>query len=534
VVIGLGPVVLVGGHQGIGGAQPPVRDAPFAQGPRAVGLRGEHYGLLAPTDPIAQRVSRVFEKIVRVAGRRPGTILEIHVLDTPRLIAEALPGGSVVVARGMVDLLGATDDGLAFHHGLLLGASGGGAQPTLPPPALELEADRLGLLYAMLAGYRARSAVRALERIVAMVGSSPLHPDPRSRAAGLRVSIRDIGAQLELFPLGLVYSALGDYEEAVGVYRTFESAFPSREVYNNLGVSYHRWALLSKPDEGWRRSIMADARSRARATIKGAAGETIPPHLQAAISAYRFAVDADPDYAVGHSNLGLAYLDAGQPEFAIGHLKLALAADGTLKTAWNNRGVAYAVAGDLNRAQTDFLRASDLDPAYPDPHANLARLYELQGRRELATVERELYERLRRGGRPSGGDPPPESLAGYRVGGDPGELLRPAPGVVTLTVAMGVAQPPLQVAVEDAGALVAVLRRGRIELLGTMEGFPGRTAAGVAIGAHTTAVQSAYGSPARIEPGIGGDLWIYPRHGLAVLIVGGVVRAWYLTPRGQG
>jgi predicted Zn-dependent protease len=384
-----------------------IQEAPFSQGQRGIGIQGEQYGIVRSTDQVAQHVERIFTKLLRVSGKRPGAVFEVYVLDTPKILAEALPGGVVVISQGAVNLTDGDDNALAFllahevahvirdHHGLLSSYRQirvtGSSVPASPKrkdsgtalQAMELEADRLGLLYTSLSGYRVRSAVPILEKVIAHTGSSPFHPRPDQRAETLHATIRQIRVHLELFSLGLVYLTTGHYEEAARIYETFASLFPSREVYSNLGVAYHKWALLYQQDDGWARSVMIDSQTRARATLKDigkmrphAAGEKhrlFKKYMDRAREVYQLAVDSDPDYAIGHNNLGLVYLEAGEYDFAIGEFKRALRLDPNLSITWNNRAVAYAKNGDFQRAKADFLQAANLDQAYPDPHANLAR-----------------------------------------------------------------------------------------------------------------------------------------------------------------
>ncbi len=105
-------VLLLAALSAVAAAQP--REPPLAEGRRTLSVQGERYGVLADEHPLTARVHRIFERIVRAAGRRPGSALEVHVLDTPRVVAESLRGGLVVVSRGFVDLTRGDDHALAF------------------------------------------------------------------------------------------------------------------------------------------------------------------------------------------------------------------------------------------------------------------------------------------------------------------------------------------------------------------------------------------------------------------------------------
>ena len=96
-------------------AQP--RELPLVEGRRALSLHGDRYGIVPLDEASVQRTRAVFDKVVRAAGRRPGLVLDLSVLDTPRVVGQALPGGQIVISRGLLDLTGGDDNALAFVVG---------------------------------------------------------------------------------------------------------------------------------------------------------------------------------------------------------------------------------------------------------------------------------------------------------------------------------------------------------------------------------------------------------------------------------
>lgn len=542
-------------------------EAPFAQGQRALSIQGEQYGVLPVTHPLAHRVDRIFTKLLRVSGKRPGVVFEVYVLDTPKILVQAMPGGAVAISRGAVDETRGDDNALAFllaheiahvirdHHGLLssyqqisvTGPSHSVAsrkeEEARTLQAMELEADRLGLLYASLAGYRGRSAIPILQRVVALTGSSPFHPDPSQRAEAIQASMRQITAHLELFSLGLIYMATGQYEEASKIFETFASLYPSREVYNNLGVTYHKWALLYKGDDGWFRSAMVDSQTRARATLRDIA--KVPPptqpqdvhplfgkYMDRALSAYRLAVESDPDYAIGHNNLGLVYLEAGEYDFAIGEFKRALRVDPKLPAAWNNRGIAYLKNGDAEQAKADFLQATALDPTYPAPHGNLARLYGQTGKADLAASARREFDRLKIVRSPRRSPTPGESISGVRVGMEVPKTFNEVSGTLFFSIPLGLRdEDSLRILVREQIGVVIATRQGKTEVIGATEGYRGRSALGITIGASAKQLRNVYRPPAWREEGQAGQLWVYPDHGVIFVLIGDRVASWWLSTR---
>lgn len=548
----------------------PADGTPLSQGERALGIRGESYPRLLESHPLTARVKAVFDRVLRVSGRRPGTIVELYVLDTPKILAEALPGGYVVASRGLVELAGQDDDALAFllghevahqilgHHDLLEtrrrlafqrspGAPPGAPETTSTHQALELEADRLGVLFAALAGYRPRAAVPILQRVVEQAGSSPFHPDPRRRASDIRSTIESISDHVHLFDVGVLYLATGKYEAAIRTFGAFQSLFPSREVYSNLGLAYHRQAMLYGPPEELRRALVIDPGTRAaalawepqarRPRLRGGAEGSREPHpvfrdsMRRAITAYRLAVESDPEYAVGHLNLGAAHLDLGEYDFAIGEFKKALALDPQLKAAHLDRGVAYLKNADPARAEVDFRRAAELGPADPDPHVNLSFLYRALGRAEDARREAEAAaaRASRQGQARSGAPSGRESLGSISVGQAEEQARRalgPAPTRV-LSVPMGLGQE-ISVLVYDALGISLVSRNGRIEAMMVREGYAGRLASGVAIGAAQAEVEGRYGRPGVEDGTPDRRLWVFPSSRLVVLLQANRVAACWI------
>ena len=249
-----------------GTARAETKEPPLAESRRALIVQGQRYGTLGDQHPLAAKVREVFGRIVRAAGQRPGLALEVHVLDTPRLILEALRGGLVVVSRGFVEFARGDEHALAWglghevahlvrdHHAILdsLGVLGATVTPGADPRsdqvvrayrAMELDADRLGALFATLAGYRASAAAPTVVALAERAGPDLFHPNPKERAAAIRTKLAEISDHLELFQLGVFLTATGRYLDGAQVLEHFLSMFPSREVLAAVGVAYHKEAL---------------------------------------------------------------------------------------------------------------------------------------------------------------------------------------------------------------------------------------------------------------------------------------------------
>ncbi|MDE2179458.1 MAG: tetratricopeptide repeat protein [candidate division NC10 bacterium] len=546
------------------GSQP---EAPFSRGQRAVNLQGEQYGTVPITDPVARRVNDVFAKLIRVSGKRPGAVFEVYLLNTQKILVQAMPGGAVLISRGAADLTNGDDHALAFllaheiahevrdHHGLLGSFQKiplAGASQLVPTQrqaedgravqGIELEADRLGLLFTSLAGYRAKAAIPILERVIALTGSGPFHPDPRSRARNIREAIEQISAQVELFNVGVFYLTIGQYQVAAKIFDNFQSLFPSREVYANQGVAYHKLALQHRLDDGLRRSLMIDPETLAKMVGRDTPGTRLRTRgsvtdpvfsaaMERAVSAYRLAVEIDPDYTMGHNNLGVAYLDLGEYDYAIGEFKRALRAVPELRVAYLNRGVAYLKNGDTARAEADLQRAAALDPTDPDPHVNLSHLYHHNGKSGSAQQEAKAAEWLESQRRVNTGAVGRRREAmGAIVIGMPVDLAKHALGgspTRTLSVSVNLADE-LTVLIYEAQGVILVARGGRVEAVSATEGYRGKTVGGIGIGGAVREVQIKHGYPPRVAETLIDHLWHYPGQALVMVITGDHVARWWI------
>ena len=101
-----------------------------------------------------------------------------------------------------------------------------------------------------------------------------------------------------------------------------------------------------------------------------------------AIRCYQRALAGCPDLADAHNNLGRVVHDLGR-ELAVaeGHYRLALCFAPGVALYWFNLGVVVEDLGRVAEAITAYEQALALDASFSDAHFNLARLYELAGRR---------------------------------------------------------------------------------------------------------------------------------------------------------
>jgi tetratricopeptide (TPR) repeat protein len=530
--------------------------SPLGEAQRAFQLQGAHYGTLPDDDPAVLRARAIFKKIVRVAGSPPGASLSLFVLATPKIIAQSHGRGIIVISLGLLDRFGPAEEGLAFalgheiahqvraHDELLKGLvrSSPGPNALTPSPqdlrtfqVLELDADRLGVLYASLAGYRVRAAAQTIAEITEELGPDEYHPDARLRAREVRRQIDTVLDHHEVYLLGLACLAMGRLEVAARIFEEFQSIYPSRELFLNVGVAYHKMALRYAGDDEFQRSILIDPRSRIVTTMRGPDQPTHPlfrQYLERATEAYRQAVNMDPGDPISHSNLGVAYLDGGQYEYALGEFRAALTADAGFVAAYNNRGIAYAKMGDLKRAETDLLDAASRDPQGVAAFRNLKAVYQQAGNAAEARKADEALTRLERA-RVPGTEPPGVMRVGdLRIGmaweeaeriQGPGALRQIA---VPLSVTPG---DDLVLRIYGGKGLAVATEKGMVSAIGVLERGAAKLPGGAGIGMTGERLRQVLGTPGRIEGVREAVMWVYPDRGVVACVANGKVSGLWLV-----
>ena len=113
--------------------------------------------------------------------------------------------------------------------------------------------------------------------------------------------------------------------------------------------------------------------------------------FEAAVPAWRKALDLSPDDARAHNNLGVALAENGKIDEAIAEYRKSLELDAGSSQTSNNLGSALAQTGRMDEATASFQRALELDPDNPRAHNNLGGALAESGRLV------EAIEHLRRG-----------------------------------------------------------------------------------------------------------------------------------------
>jgi len=102
--------------------------------------------------------------------------------------------------------------------------------------------------------------------------------------------------------------------------------------------------------------------------------------FEAAVPAWRKALELSPDDARAHNNLGVALAENRKIDEAIAEYRKSLELDGGSSQTNNNLGSALAEAGRMSEATACFERALELDPENPRAHSNLGGALTESGR----------------------------------------------------------------------------------------------------------------------------------------------------------
>ena len=244
----------------------------------------------------------------------------------------------------------------------------------------EYDADKNGMMLALRAGYSAHEALMSFRIMDEKLGYSGFealgvnHPSFKERLAELDTAQASLWRSMGAFQNGAYFLAIEQYAPAEDCFKHVTEEFPDAvEAWVNLGYArLMRYAdsLNSEDVKRYQIGQLAVGAFYARpdslrAKIRGINGELWNDTLEALENANRL----NPDAALVHENLGLAYLihPSGAPQLdkAVPYLEHAAtlaekerALDGESRAAIKiNLAVAYAAAGRIQEADVQLSSA---------------------------------------------------------------------------------------------------------------------------------------------------------------------------------
>ena len=395
----------------------------------------EHLGGQVDDPRLVARLDRIFQRLV-VATDRGDLRYHLFVVASPVKNAFAAPGGRIFVTRGMIDAvrqrMGDRDElyaallGHELAHAALrhtperwkyvqtvindARASRDDMERALTTVMTgmtrqaEYEADQYGALYMYRAGYNPRYAMELHVQFARVFGDIPEgldHPTFADRSARLKDFLIELRGRVREFERAHKKLERGDFAGAARGYEIFLAVLPmNAPAHMNLGVARHRQALgRLGTDQKYKRSTDLDPDARAAAIELHSTGTPRPdPRLDQALlreaaAEYKTALRLDPGYALARVNYGALLLDLGDVKNATRVLERAVqtAPGQGMAMAWNNLGVAYAMAKDVRKAEDALARAGKLDGKLADPWFNLGVVWADGGQKDKAVGAFEQY-----------------------------------------------------------------------------------------------------------------------------------------------
>lgn len=115
----------------------------------------------------------------------------------------------------------------------------------------EIQADDVGLLATILAGYETFGVYEKWIDKIYTIEQMPTHvmgyPSKSDRKELAKLRIEKVMGLQAMYKSGYFLTLLDDFNQAIDLFNCLLNEFPSREIYNNLGVCYLR-KVLAKTD----------------------------------------------------------------------------------------------------------------------------------------------------------------------------------------------------------------------------------------------------------------------------------------------
>jgi tetratricopeptide (TPR) repeat protein len=322
----------------------------------------KHYKQVTRTEKY-ELAKEVFDNVLAVADKPTGVLPELYVFSNLEFgKVFALPDGSVILPLSVIDfclrdrrhtkaqlafLLGHEIKHvvrgdywiqriLEFAQTTTKGQQNDQIQTLLTQmqwgqslevrKSIETDADEYGILYASLAGYDVGSIISPSNSFISdyyRTAGMDIHGDLTNNSVDDRIKavnrrLGDIVDDLDLFDFGVRLYAIGKYDAAIELLRKFVTQYPSREVFNNLGICYYqkafayyaKWKYQERdkdPNLVFRVSAQIDPISRLQVTRATKTDKQLfLEMIDKAIANFEEAKARDASYEVALNNLGCA------------------------------------------------------------------------------------------------------------------------------------------------------------------------------------------------------------------------------------
>jgi len=241
----------------------------------------------------------------------------------------------------------------------------------------EFKADAYGILYAFLAGFNPKTIIKNQNKSFIhkwekhCSDKQPTrHPKPDDRQKQLQEKIDEIMNSLDLYNIGVRLYQIGRYKEALEFLNRFRIKFPSREVFNNLGLIHYQIAIKALSGFQTNRvfqfklATVLDPESIAGKYRGTQSGKSVfEKHISQSIRFLKHACNNDLNYIPSRINLSSAYIMKGRYSGAEDILKEALKIDALYSNKsfesniLNNLAIVKYIRGKLSN-EKDMYEAS--------------------------------------------------------------------------------------------------------------------------------------------------------------------------------
>ena len=193
----------------------------------------------------------------------------------------------------------------------------------------ETQADHNGIYYSCIAGYspfgvydKLIDNIYAVYKLPEVVSSYPTKAERKMVCRQAQEKIRQL---YPVYDAGLLLLYLNYLPEAEACFDFLAKYFPSREIYNNLGVAKFLYALKFKPYDTLNFIYPVDIDPFNRIyqnSTRGGDDSNIEylSRLRDAKKQFEKAVSLDPDYARSHINLACVNDALGNYQMALGNI----------------------------------------------------------------------------------------------------------------------------------------------------------------------------------------------------------------------
>ena len=247
---------------------------------------------------------------------------------------------------------------------------------------LEIEADYFGTYYGSLAGYNTLHYLDLVLDLIYELYELPEqlegYPSKSQRYTIVEEKLQELSTLAGAYQVGQLLFIRKEYQLAADCFHFIAQSFPSREVFNNQGVSYLALAMnyAQKEDRYYAYPFELDPGTRLvninSRNVDQSNSITLEKYLRMAKKSFEQAIRLDPNYLSAHINLACVHTLEDNAYSAIGRINELENKGITLSgNAYLIRAIGYSKIGENGKAETDFELARKYQAFKADYNAEL-------------------------------------------------------------------------------------------------------------------------------------------------------------------